>query len=382
MQRDLNKRAAKTLWHLSAQRTFVEENAVDDLNKLRSEVGRPDAFVVVKNGARYPDIQSDYTLAAAHSELMQQDIALIERQSGVTDAAKGSSPAGRSGKAIIALQDQGQLTTSQFFDNLRFARHLHGEKFLANIEQFYDEEKTFRITNSRGNPEYVAINDDNPEDDNMITRTKADYVVSEEDYKDTARQANVDRMMELVSVVGQNNPDVLMNVLDLMVEMMDVPKQEELVKRIRQITKQADPDADPNNPDPETQAVNAEKAEAADRAKRADEAQLAGMEATALEKRARAQKIMGEALMNDKNRETAEIKNLKQSVEAAMQIIGMDGVAAVADRIMQDAQIAAQNGMPQPQPQPQPEPIAPPMAPQPTEAVMDAEIVPTGDPQL
>ncbi|MBW7057575.1 hypothetical protein KY389_12865 [Paracoccus bogoriensis] len=45
-------------------------------------------------------------------------------------------------------------------------------------------------------------------------------------------------------------PQIVIQTLDLTVEALDVPKRDEIVKRIRQITGAADPDEDPNNPSP------------------------------------------------------------------------------------------------------------------------------------
>lgn len=219
IQMDINKRASKMLHHLSARRVFTQKGAVDDIEQLREESGRPDALIVSNPGFPEPRIDTDLNLAVAHGQAMDRNINMIQQTSGVTDENMGRSTNATSGKAITARQDQGQLTTSMFFTNMFFARGIHGEKVLSNVEQYFTEEKQFRITDSRGNPQYVGINTP-PEDgdDNHITMTKADFIVSLEDFHATQRQANLAMMMDMVMPLAASNPQFLMQILDLLVE--------------------------------------------------------------------------------------------------------------------------------------------------------------------
>ena len=89
------------------------------------------------------------------------------------------------------------MATAKLFDNLLFASQVHGDKLLANVEQFMSEEKQFRIANMRGKPEYVTINDGLPEND--ITRCKADYIISESAWHASSRQAAADELLETMT---------------------------------------------------------------------------------------------------------------------------------------------------------------------------------------
>lgn len=144
-QKDLNKRASKALHHLSTVRVTVEEGAVDDIEELRDEAGRPDAVIVHKQGRAAPTIDANTEVAASHMQLMEVDARMIQSVGGVTDENLGKRTNATSGKAIMARQDQGSLATSTFFDNLRHAAALHGRKQMVNVEQFYDEQDQIRI---------------------------------------------------------------------------------------------------------------------------------------------------------------------------------------------------------------------------------------------
>lgn len=380
IQIDVNKRASKSLFHLSAQRSYVEEGSVSDMAQTREEVMRPDAFIVYKKGFSAPTVVTDLNLAAAHGEAMSRGINMIEQTSGVTGENLGQSTNATSGKAIIARQEQGMLTTNVFFENLRFSRRIHGEKQLANVEQFFTKEKHFRITNQRGNSEHVTINNDDPDDDNVIGATKSDFVVSEEDYRATSRQHSLDKLFELVGVIGQSNPVFAMNIMDLIVEAMDVPKQDEIVKRIRQTTGMSDPDADPNNPDEETQALMAQKQETAEFQKAMAMAEKAEKEGKASKAQADAMRAMAQARKGEAEISGLFLENIRTAVETAMHLAGMPNAGATADRIMQTAaqqQDAAMNPQPDPaaqqQQQQQPQMM--------TEAPMQGQDPAQGQPQ-
>jgi hypothetical protein len=325
IQRDLNKRASKALHHLSTTRVTVEEGAVDDIEELRDEAGRPDAVIVYKPNRQPPQIQTDTALAAAHIDLMARDAQMIQQVAGVTDENMGRKSNATSGKAIIARQEQGQLATFVFFENLRQARAIHGEKLLVNVEQFYTDEDEFRITDSRGNPQYISINNGDP--NTAIANSKADFVIAEEDWRATARQSQAEELMDLMGKLAATAPQIVLQTLDLVVEALDVPKRDEFVKRIRQITGAEDPDADPENPTPEKQAADAAKAEADAMQKRAAEAELS-------EKEAKAAKMQAEAAKTAASLPTDQIAKLRAAFEAALAIAGAPAVAQAADQIL------------------------------------------------
>ncbi|MDB6178996.1 hypothetical protein PAF17_16005 [Paracoccus sp. Z330] len=341
-QKDLNKRASKALHHLSTNRVYVEEGAVDDIEELRDEANRPDSVIVSKAGRKEPRIENNTEVAQAHMELMSIDAQMIQQVGGVTDENLGRKTNASSGKAIVARQDQGALATSHFFDNLRVSLIQHGEKKLVNIEQFYTEEQQFRITDSRGNPKYITIND--PSGRNSIDVFKADFVITEEDWRATTRQAQAETLVDLLSQLAPTSPEVVMAVLDLVVESLDVPKRDEMVKRVRQITGQADPDEDPNNPSPETIAMQEQKAEQADMQKRAADAELR-------EKEAKASKSEAEAKQISFDLRGAPLKHLKDAIDAAMQIAGAPAVGQAVDQLMQRAKAEADADLMNEQPQ-------------------------------
>jgi hypothetical protein len=322
IQDDINKRASKAQFILSTNKTIMEEGAVEDMAHFMEEVARPDGVIVVKPNKRL-DINVDRELAASHMQLMSQGISMIQSVSGVTDELMGRTTNAKSGVAIQARQEQGSMSTSKLFDNLRFAVQTQGEKQLSLVEQYFTDQKQFRITNQRMTPEYVDINDGLPEND--ITRTKADFIISDAEWRASLRQAQAEQLMEMMTRLP---PEVALVMLDLVVESMDLPNREELVKRIRQVSGQRDPDA--TELTPEEQQAEAAKQQQAQYAQQVADAQLRGMIAKAVKDEVGAQKTMTDMA-------GVNVNTQKAAVETAQTAMIAPGILPVADALLKES---------------------------------------------
>lgn len=340
MQEDINKRASKALHILSTNKVIMEEGAVDDLEEFADEISRPDAIIVKKQGKELT-INAERDLAAPHLELMSRSIQMIQSLSGVTDENMGRATNATSGRAITARQEQGSMTTAGIFDNLRFAVQIDGEKNLSLIEQYFSDQKQFRITNMRGTPEYITINDGLPEND--IIRTKADFVISDADWRASVRQAQNEELFALLQQLAPVAPQVALVMLDLLVEGMDIAQREEIVKRIRQVTGMRDPDAEEMTPEEQQAEIAKQKAaqEQAELQKRDVMATIAGKEAKAQRDMVAAQKDMAsiDKIAADAKHVLASVAGLnvgsqKAALEAALAALSAPGAARVADTIL------------------------------------------------
>lgn len=330
-QKDLNKRLSKALAILNSNKVIMDEGAVADLDEFEEEISRPDA-IIVKRPGKDLQINVDRDLASAHLDIMNMSMSMVQTLSGITDEAMGRTTNATSGTAIQSRQEQGAMSTAAIFDNLRFARQIHGEKVLSLIEQFMTEEKTFRITNRRGSPDYVTINDGLP--DNDIVQSKADYIISEDAWNASLRQAAVQQFMQVLTQIGPVAPQIVMVLLDLVVEMMDLPSGDEVVNRIRQVTGMEDPDADPDMPDPEREQREQAKQAQAEMEGRAAQANLAKLEGEAAEKMARAEKAKIDAMKVLKGMPRENIATQKDALELALQILASAPAAPVVDNVL------------------------------------------------
>lgn len=379
VQDGVNKRASKALHILSNNKTIIEEGALSTqmtMEQFESENARADGIIVMGAG-KIDRIKTDVDrgMDQAHMQLMAHDVGMIQQVGGVTDELMGRKTNAVSGVAVQARQEQGSLATSGPFDNLRLAHQQHGEKKLSLVEQFATDEKQFRVTNLRGTPEFVTMNDGLPEND--ITRSKADFIVSEADWRATMRQAANEQMGDLLSKLP---PDIVMQVLDLWVDTLDIDNREEFAKRIRAINGQKDPDQ--TEPTPED--AQAEQAKAAQAQLQQEQVQLAMREqaASIADKEASAAKKHADVDVARATMLNLNMTAANSAMSAATQAVQAPTIARVGDGLLQQGgwqgglpvptnlAPAAQQGIPPqaaPQPAPQPAPV-PPAAPAPVAA--------------
>lgn len=324
IQDDINKRAAKAQYIMSTNKVEMDEGAVDDIEEFREEVARPDAIIVKRPGKsiRYLD-EVKRTDTQFQMEMFSRGIQMIQQVGGVTDEAMGRSTNAVSGVAIQARADQGSINTMDFFDNLRLAEQQRGEIVLSLCEQYMTEQKQFRITNMRGNADFVELNTGLPEDD--ITRTKADFVISEQDWRATIRQANTEQLIAMMKTMPEQ---VALVLLDLVVEGMDIANRDEVVKRIRQISGQRDPDA--SEPTPEEQAAAADKQRRDMQVEEERQAQLRLTNSTAAKNEATAARTQTQAIGD-------RVNTQKGAMETAVIAVAGQGIAHVADGLLDEA---------------------------------------------
>ena len=359
IQDDINKRASKALHILSSNKVIMDEGALPDgvsIDEFAEEVSRPDAIIVKRQGKELV-INAERDLAAPHLELMSRSINMIQQVGGVTDELLGRTTNAVSGVAVQRRQEQGSLATNKPFDNLRLATQMQGELQLSLLEQFCTEAKTFRITNERGVPAFVDVNDGLPAND--ITRTKADFIVGEADWRATMRQAAAEQLME---IIGKMPPQVAIMLLDLAVDAMDLPNREEIAKRIRSVNNQKDPDQTEPTPEDIAKEQAAQKQAAFQEA--VAQTELENKQADTALKLANVLKLHVGAQREQNAIVGDKVTAANTAMTAATQVIAMPTIAKVADGILRESgwgkdsvlpPLPGMNRPPIPQPQPQPD---------------------------
>ena len=175
--------------------------------------------------------------------------------------------------------------------------------------------------------DWLEVNHVDPitgEVENDITASQADFIVDQQDYRATLTQAAMQSMFELLGQVATFAPQVVLNLLDLVVDSADIPSKNEWVARIRKMTGQRDPSKPPT---PEEQQADAERS-----------AKDKRMEAITMETaEAQLKEILAKAGKTGADKVLANLQGLLAGVEAAATIATMPGVAQAADGLAKAA---------------------------------------------
>lgn len=263
-QEDLNKRMSKLLWALSTNQLFYEDGAIDPdrLEEVKREIARPNGVIpLLAGGLARIKVERNLEVAESQIKMLELDAAHIHDGSGVNRELLGRETNAQSGRAILAKQNEGSVTTAELFDNYRLGIQLSGEKQLSLVEQFMTRERQFRIVGEKKGIDWRVINqwklvsEVDPATgqatevwkmENDITRSQADFVVDQQDFRETMRMAAAEQFFDLLKNLP---PEVSLQLLDLAFDMLDMPGKDEIVKRIRQITGTPSDDEDPESPE-------------------------------------------------------------------------------------------------------------------------------------
>ena len=325
LQEDTNKRASKALWLLSGNRIVMEDNAVDDIEETRAEAARADGIIVVKQNKRL-DFVKPAAEIQGNLEMMDRNVQFMRDIGGVTNANLGRGATGQSGVSIERQQDQGSLTTSEFFDNLLLARKQGGQLRLSHIKQFKTAPQMIRITGEGAPTDYLPVNQLQEDGSylNDLTETECDFIVAEQDYRESYVRAATEEMFELLGKIGTFAPQIVMAVLDLAVDGSEVRNKDEWVARIRAINGQRDP----------TKQMTAEELSK----KQADDAKAMLMDKIQMGTlMAQLQKLRAEVGKLSTEDMAKRVDALFAALQAAQIVATTPNVAAVADVIAKGA---------------------------------------------
>lgn len=149
---------------------------------------------------------------------------------GMFEASLGERSNERSGRAIEARQNEGDVGTYIFTDNLNKAIEHCGRVMLDMIPRVYDTPRTLRIRREGGEGDFVRVNQDTPEGRmGDITRGQFDVTVKAGPSYATQREEFVQSLWE----ASRANPQLWQVAGDLLIKNMDWPGAEEIAQRIK-----------------------------------------------------------------------------------------------------------------------------------------------------
>lgn len=168
----------------------------------------------------------------AQAETASEDIKAV---TGIYDASLGNRSNETSGIAINARQEQGQIATFNYQDNIAKAIKRNAEILIDLIPKIYDTERELRILGADGAEDYAKVNQiivdpatNKPIKVNDLATGRYDVTVTVGPNWSTKRQeaaeiyTSMDKDGSLKAIAG-----------DLMFKAMDLPYSDEIAERIK-----------------------------------------------------------------------------------------------------------------------------------------------------
>jgi hypothetical protein len=255
---------------------------------------------------------------------------------GLYDASLGARSNETSGKAIMARQREGDISTFHFSDNLARARRHLGRILIDLIPHVYKSERVARVMGEDGQPENVTLNQQVMDPNgimrrlNDVTTGKYDITVSSGPSFTTRREEAAFQMTEMIRAFPPAAPVIGPH----LAKNLDWPGAEEISKELEMLSpaKQAQqPPPDPMQ-DPKVQLAQAQlemkKAEAVEDAKIQREKLQLEREKAELDAALKIQEHQADMeMMREKH-----VTSIQQSRESAMTKLHGDTVDAMGSK--------------------------------------------------
>lgn len=241
-QDEVNFRRIKLTWLLQAKRVIKDADATNMTDKqLAEEIERPDGVINLNpnranktTAADALNIQQDFQVAQQQFQVMQESMKLIQDGLGVYSAFLGQDSSASSGVAISNLVEQGATTLAEINDNYQFACQQVGQLLLCYLLEELTKRRNYPVVINRDDPrkrkEVVLNAAEEGRMNNDVSRLRAHIALAPIQQTPAYKSQLAQRLSEVI--VGLP-PQIQVSVLDMWVELLDLPNKQEFVERIR-----------------------------------------------------------------------------------------------------------------------------------------------------
>lgn len=242
-QDEVNFRRIKLTWLLQAKRVIKDADATNMTDKqLAEEIERPDGVINLNpnranktTAADALNIQQDFQVAQQQFQVMQESMKLIQDGLGVYSAFLGQDSNAASGVAISNLVEQGATTLAEINDNYQFACQQVGQLLLCYLLEELTKRRNYPVVINRDDPrkrKEVVLNAEEEVGgmNNDISRLRAHIALAPIQQTPAYKSQLAQRLSEVI--VGLP-PQIQVSVLDMWVELLDLPNKQQFIERIR-----------------------------------------------------------------------------------------------------------------------------------------------------
>lgn len=242
-QDEVNFRRIKLTWLLQAKRVIKDADATNMTDKqLAEEIERPDGVINLNpnranktTAADALNIQQDFQVAQQQFQVMQESMKLIQDGLGVYSAFLGQDSNASSGVAISNLVEQGATTLAEINDNYQFACQQVGQLLLCYLLEELTKRRNYPVVINRDDPrkrKEVVLNaaEEAGRMNNDVSRLRAHIALAPIQQTPAYKSQLAQRLSEVIVGLPQQ---IQVSVLDMWVELLDLPNKQEFVERIR-----------------------------------------------------------------------------------------------------------------------------------------------------
>ncbi|HDL7646320.1 TPA: portal protein [Yersinia enterocolitica] len=241
-QDEVNFRRIKLTWLLQAKRIIKDFDATQMPDEqLKEEAERPDGMITLNphrhnktTAADAITIQQDFQVAEQQFQVMHESMKLIQDGMGIYAAFLGQESNAASGVAISNLVEQGATTLAEINDNYQFACQQVGQLLLSYLLEDLGSRREYPVVIHRDDPRKrrkVMLNkEDSGQMNNDVSRLRAHIALAPIQQTPAYKSLLAQQLSEVI--VGLP-PEVQVSVLDMWVELLELPNKPQFIERLR-----------------------------------------------------------------------------------------------------------------------------------------------------
>lgn len=241
---------------------------------------------------------------------------------GLHDASLGMKGNETSGIAIQRRQNEGDIATIGYHDNMNAAMQEAGEVLNALIPVVYDTPRTIRVIGEDDAVRLLRVNDPDFEPSDLvrenidISKGRYDVAITTGPTYATKRQEGADKLLELTG----RNPAIAERAGDLVVKTLDIPYGDEIAERLK-----PEGAGDPEDMTPEEmqQAQQAQQLQ-----QMMQQMEMQGAQADIAKRIAEAKEAEAQALEAESKAELASLEVAQKRKELALEGAALASMAA------------------------------------------------------
>lgn len=156
VQDEINKRRSKALHRLTMRQVRMDRGAVDDEDKARLELAKPDGLIITNPGLTFEVLDSNREISAELA--MQQEAKNEIELMGPNPALLGTDKDAPSGRAIAMNKQSGQTEITMLMDRHRWLKKRTHQAVWNLVRQYKKGEWWVRVTDNEDNVKFVGLN--------------------------------------------------------------------------------------------------------------------------------------------------------------------------------------------------------------------------------
>jgi hypothetical protein len=340
----INSADSKMHWMLNSRRLRASSDAIDTRyntwSNVKESLARADSIVLLdpaKPNATWKE-DNDNGLTMEQFQRRQQAAADIDNAGGTYKSSRGQESNATSGVAKSTDIEMGNIVMAEINDNYSFSRRHVGNLLFSMVREDLLVGKMPVMVKKEGKKQLVVLNQPQPDGSilNEVAAVPCKVVLEDVPSTPAFKQQQFQALTEVTKSLP---PQFQAAIIDLVIQLTDIPEKDKVVERLRKVAGIQD------DLTPEEQQQAQDAAQQVQQLQRQIQQMALDKQSADIELvKAKAAQLESMIAKGDSEKMLKIVEAMYAAIQAGQIIATVPGVAPVADELMKGAGYVDQNG--------------------------------------